>query len=250
MPVMRIFGLFWLVFHPCIAGAIEYVSSSPVRDVDVIAIKSILVTRHPELAASPGVRYSRYLPGRGEPGCEDGLDEGSKDAQWIAVSGAFDEADLEELMAATFPCALSVADIYFEPFRESAGRSDGAFVRCRAPAGDPSEAEVALQWACEEVIFRQYVQLDDQECEVTLIGDVSDAELREVKKLGLAADEPEPLEKRNTLMKFQIMPNKAAFAVFGSQECRAGESTFYYRRVSEPDSHAEQRWVLLGEPPF
>ncbi|GAB5415008.1 MAG: hypothetical protein Cons2KO_26110 [Congregibacter sp.] len=79
-------------------------------------------------------------------------------------------------------------------------------------------------------MFREYVQLLGQECEVTLIGDVSDKELVAIKDAGVRADVDTPIEQRSTLLKFQVLDENQAFAVFGSDTCHGGNTTLLFRK--------------------
>lgn len=228
----------------------EYISPSPVSEADYLAIKTIVVGRHPELAASPGIKYSHFMPSVGTPGCEetDEYKSGGKTV-WAAVTGSSMEEIQKQLesLSPQVSCQRPQADIYFEPFREHAGRGDGAFVRCKAPVQGPAAAEPTLGWSCDPVVFRQYVELDDQECKVTVVGEISDAGLHVIKNIGLAVESEVPLEERNVLIKFQRMRNDQAFAIFGSESCLPGEGSFLFRH--EPDANLDlaESWELTND---
>ena len=215
----------------------------PVPKMDLTAIKGILVRRHPELAASPGYRYTSFNPGVGEPGCERTLESKAKDTmRWVGMPGS-PEGKIE-IPPPT--CSKPVADIYFAPFRESGARSMGAYARCYAPVTDRT-IPPPWNWTCDEVKFREYVHLEDQSCTVTLLGDLSDAQIRRFKEVGLSDLAKDGHDASVPLVKVVVHPGGQAVAMFGDGNCRFGNSipTVFFLADRESEPEAPTKWKVV-----
>lgn len=221
----------------------DYESPSPVREADLLAIKGILVLRHPELATSPGYLYTSFRPGIGEPGCDSRVGNEAKDTgRWVAVAGSSEE----EIEIPLPTCSRPTADIYFAPFRETGARGAGAYARCQAPVSE-RDAPPPLNWTCDEVKFREYVQLEDQACPVTLIGELSDSQLRQFKEIGLSELAEAGQDGPESLTKMVVHPGGRAVAMFGDGNCRSGNTVpsvfFLADGASDPDASIKWRVV-------
>ena len=229
------------------------VQSQPqeVSDRDFLAIKTLLVKEYPQISASPGAKASSYTPSIGTPGCEnDPENRSSVSVAWVGIAAASPE-EMQEQLKNQIPkitCGKPVASIYFEPFREEGSRKDGALVNCTAPVQDPDLEDSPIQWECKPPVFRQYVQLEDQNCDVTLVGDMSDAGLMAVKRIGIEAKRTEPIDARVALLKFATFGSERWFAVFGSADCSAGTGSFFYKLEAGGDPALIQSWALSESP--
>ncbi|GAB5415022.1 MAG: hypothetical protein Cons2KO_26250 [Congregibacter sp.] len=91
------------------------------------------------------------------------------------------------------------------------------------------------------------MQLDNQACEVTVIGDVSDAALKVIKQLGLKITSKVPPERRDTLLKFQRVEGSQAFAVFGTDACKGGGrggTTVLFQKMVPAEGDDGNGWTV------
>ncbi|MEM1187949.1 MAG: hypothetical protein AAGI72_05465 [Pseudomonadota bacterium] len=197
---------------------------------------------HPALAASPGYRYTRFYPGAGKPGCESTPDAKKRPkTQWISAPGS----STRKIEFVPPKCQRPHAGVYFAPFRESGGRQDGAFAHCHAPVTDP-DTPPPWQWTCDRIEFRQYVQLEDQGCTVTLVGNLSDAMLRWFKEVGLAELGDRTKRGTETMIKVRVHSDGRAFAMFGDSHCRADDSpTVFFLADNVDNSKEHSGWRVV-----
>ncbi len=216
----------------------------PVREEDLLAIKGILVKLHPALAASPGFRSTHFYPGAGKPGCDSAPNSKTpKTPQWVSVPGTSDG----RIEIVPPECEPPQAEVYFAPFRESGGRQDGAFAQCHAPVTDP-DTPPPWQWTCDHIEFRQYVRLEDQDCTVTLVGNLSDVMLRWVKEEGLAKLGDRAKRGTETLIKVRVNSDGRAFALFGDNLCHDNKSkALFLLADAADDSNAHFGWRFVDE---
>lgn len=216
----------------------------PVPEADLDAIKELLVRRHPELAESPGYRYTSFSPGIGEPGCE-GPTEGkaSNATRWVGIAGSSEGG--VQLPQPT--CSIPIADIYFAPYGEKGTRSKGAYARCYAPVTDQT-VPPPWNWSCDEVRFREYVQIPGQSCAVTLIGRTSDQQIERFKEVGPAKLGEDRQDAPETLLKVVVHAEGRALAMFGGDDCQIdGGSipTVFFLADGEAKSDSQIQWKVV-----
>ena len=104
------------------------------------------------------------------------------------------------------------------------------------------ELELEGGWECRSVTFRQYVQLEEQACEVRLTGDISNDALSAIRTLGLEAirngGEPVP----EALVVFTIIDEKRAHGFFGTDSC-SGHTNVSYTLADGADPNSSEAWA-------
>lgn len=185
----------------------------PLGEADRIAITTLLVSRHPKMASSPGLKHSSYWEGGATDDC--GMHE--------VHSTRSDRKGVEIRMEPRTDCDSDFATLYFLPHSERLGRGEAGRVNCRRPTIARVPAGAAPpEWTCHKVTFREYVQLEGQVCEVRLTGAISTPALMAAREAGMeairAAGEPEP----EALVVFTTIGKNGASAIFGTNDCRPG----------------------------
>jgi hypothetical protein len=212
-------------------------AKAPLSETDRIALTTLLIGRHPEIASSPGLKASYYIKGGATDEC--GMHE---------VHATRSDREGVEIRMEPWPnCDTDFATLYFLPHNERLGRGKAAMVNCHRPtiARVPS-GEVPPEWACNEVVFREYVQLDGQVCEVRLRGYVTTPALMAARQAGLeaihAAGRPVP----EALVVFSTNETYKGVGIFGTNDCEPGDSVQYsLTEGGDPEESASWKTTVL-----
>ena len=123
----------------------------------------------PALLAAPLLVAEEASPGDYSPGDSVPLDEGDLRMITLLVLERTpllsSSPGIKSAWAYRSARSSDIADIVFHPHAESAGIKHAFRVHCRRPNPDES-------WTCGEVRIRRYVQLESQEFEVRVVGDI------------------------------------------------------------------------------
>lgn len=232
----------FVLLIPLAAAAAQQSGDTPTRvplgEADRIALTTLLVSRHPRIASSPGLKASYYTEGAATDDC--GMEE-----RYISRS---DRKGVEIRMETREHCDTDFASLYFLPHSERLGRGEAARVNCQRPTIARSPLGAAPpQWTCHEVTFREYVQLEDQVCEVRLIGDISTPALMAAREAGLrairAAGQPEP----EALVVFSTIEPSRASGLFGTNDCKPSASV-WFSLATYGDAEDPASWETKVDP--
>ncbi|MEE4202673.1 MAG: hypothetical protein V2I45_03520 [Halieaceae bacterium] len=190
----------------------------PLSETDRIALTTLLIGRHPEIASSPGLKASYYIQGGATNNC--GMHE-------VHITRS-DREGVEIRMEPRPNCDTDFATLYFLPHNQRLGRGKAARVNCHRPtiARVPS-GEVSPEWACNEVVFREYVQLEGQVCEVRLRGHATTPALMAARQAGLEAIRAAGRPLPEALVVFSANATGNSVGIFGTNDCEPGDSVQY-----------------------
>ncbi|MEM1144636.1 MAG: hypothetical protein AAGI88_18805 [Pseudomonadota bacterium] len=199
-------------------GEIEATNSA--KSADQLFIQRVLTEQYPELAKSTGIDITIVNPANGSD-CEDvSFDKSSESTNCFARSRVLTSSGQTLHPTRNHASAL----VYFEPYRIEGTRTFDSFATCTARFVE-TKAPRPLNWACR-AFFRQHAQLRDQDCPVLLEGDMkgelTDADLRLFKKVGLAELTAMRQVGDLPLLKAEVTKHGRVFAVFGDQKCSNG----------------------------
>lgn len=208
-------------------------------DEDASAILSILVELHPEVSSSPGIKAAYYSPADTETDC------------FTIVLGTTAAESRDGIIGkpGSVNCRAETASVYLYPHSERRGRKDALKVMCQRVLSDErsSTAESGV-WKCPVRTLRQYVQLEEQKCEVRLTGQTSTTALSAARSAGMQAIRDFGLPAPEALVVFTQYDDNHAWSIFGTDTCKSGVGV-EFTRVSEADPQVAGDWKAKVRPP-
>lgn len=207
-------------------------------DEDRAAIFTVLVERYPEVASSPGIKAAYYAPARAYTDC------------YTIVLGTSATADKEQTShkRGSVNCKAETAWIYLYPHAERRGRKDALKAMCqRAVSIIGASRQPSGQWECPVGTFRQYVQLEEQACEVRLTGNTSITALSAARSAGIEAITAFGQSASEALVVFNQNAEDYAWGMFGTDTCGGG-TVVEFIRVSDADPRSAEDWTAIVRP--
>ncbi len=207
-------------------------------DEDRAAIFTELVARYPEVASSPGIKAAYYGPARADTDCDT----------IVLGTTAADLRAQRSHRRASVNCKAETASIYLYPHAERRGRKDALKAMCqRALSTDGASWQPSGGWQCPIGTFRQYVQLEEQRCEVRLTGNTSTTALSAARSAGIQAIEAFGQPAPEALVVFTQKDDDYAWAMFGTDTCGGG-MVVEFTRVSDADPRSAKDWNAMVRP--
>lgn len=207
-------------------------------DEDRAAIFATLVERYPEVASSPGIKAAYYAPARAYTDC---------DTIVLGTSSA-EHRERRSHKHGSVNCKAETASIYLYPHAEGRGRKDALKAMCqRAVSINGTSRQPSGRWNCPVGTFRQYVQLEEQRCEVRLTGNTSTTALSAARSAGIQAIRAFGQPAPEALVVFTQNDEDYAWGMFGTDSCRGG-MVVEFIRVSDADPRSAEDWKTTVRP--